>query len=81
MMKKIATIMAIVFAVCLFMTGQSIAAEEQSSWGGQTDTRTEACRLRGSARRQTQQTPGAARLRAPMRNANSWMTGLGRVCR
>lgn len=39
MMKKIATIMAIVFTVCLLMTGQSMAAGEQkTSETGQTKT-------------------------------------------
>jgi sporulation protein YlmC with PRC-barrel domain len=58
-MKKIATIMAIVFAVCLFMTGQSIAAGGQTTGAaGQTETRTGQQPATGADQTQTQQTPG-----------------------
>jgi sporulation protein YlmC with PRC-barrel domain len=63
MMKKIATIMAIVFAVCLFMTGQSIAAG-----AGQTDTRTDQQQTPGVGQDQTQQTPGIGQ-------AETWREG------
>jgi sporulation protein YlmC with PRC-barrel domain len=81
-MKKIATIMAIVFAVCLFMTGQSIAEEEQVPGEVRESHDTE---MQTYDEMQTsdedKQVPGARqgglRESADTEMQTSWMTGLG----
>jgi sporulation protein YlmC with PRC-barrel domain len=82
MMKKIATIMAIIFAVCLFMTGQSIAEEERVPGEVRESLDTEMQtydEMRTGA--EDEQLPGARqgglRTSPDDEMQTGWMTGLG----